>query len=400
MASEIQTTTMTSWDDIVSFFPKNWRETAGALHVLKGARRDKDLDATMQTLMMHLACGFSLKETVARARLGERPLYTSSHVALRDRLIKFKPLFRALCLEMLDSGAAGFQDRPAIRLIDATDIQENGPTGSLWRFHYSFSLPSLTCDFTKLTATKGAGTGENLTQFPLSEGDHVMADRGYSRATGITYAERRGAKVCIRLNYGSLKLMGETGKPFGLVSKLRRLKRGGESAEWPCTIQSSDDGSLILGRICAIRKTEAQIADSRRRIKEKAWKSGKMTGPDTWFVNEYVILFTTFEKDKYPLRTVLEMYRWRWQIELHFKRLKSLIQFGHLPTRGDESSKAWLYGKMFVALLVEQISRAGNGSFSPWREGTREEGVHEPMEAVRFSRALSCADADAADDIV
>ena len=400
MASEIQTTTMTSWDDIVSFFPKNWREMAGALQVMKGARRDKSLDATMQTLMMHLACGFSLKETVARARLGENPLYTSSHVALRDRLIKFTPLFRELCLEMLDPDAAGFRGCPVIRLIDATDIQENGPTGSLWRFHYSFSLPSLTCDFTKLTATKGAGTGENLTQFPLSEGDHVMADRGYSRASGITYAERRGAKVCIRLNHGGLKLVGGTGRPFGLIPKLRRLRCGGESAEWACSIRSSDDGSLIPGRICAIRKTEAQIADGRRRIREKAWKSGRKTSPDTYFVNEYVILFTTFETEKYPLRTVLEMYRWRWQIELHFKRLKSLIQFGHLPTKGDESSKAWLYGKMFVALLIEQISRAGNGSFSPWREGAVKEGVHEPVEEVRFSRALSGADADAADDIV
>ena len=82
------------------------------------------------------------------------------------------------------------------------------------------------------------------------------------------------------------------------------------------------------------------------------------------------------------------------------KRLKSLIQFGHLPTKGDKSSKAWLYGKMFVALLIELISRTGNGSFSPWRKGTLKEGVHDPVEKVRFSRALSGADADAADDIV
>lgn len=399
MVSENQKMTMTSWDDIVSFFPNGWRELADSLHVMKGARRDKSIDATMQTLMMHLACGYSLKETVARARLADAPLYTSSHVALRDRLIKFAPLFKELCSRMFDACVTPVQSGAVLRLFDATDIHENGPTGSQWRFHYSFSLPSLTCDFTRLTATSGAGTGENITQFPVAAGDHVIADRGYSRATGITYADKNAAKVCVRLNYSSLRLFSETGGPFGLLSKLRQLKKGGDAAEWACAVRNSDDGSLISGRICAIRKNAEQIAEARKRIRQNSSSKGKKAGRDTYFVNEFIILFTTFEPDRYPLRTMLEIYRWRWQIELLFKRLKGLIQFGHLPTRGDESSKAWLYGKLFVALLIEHVSQSGGGSFSPWRQKADEESVHEPMETLRFSRALSCSTVDAADAI-
>jgi len=51
----------------------------------------------------------------------------------------------------------------------------------------------------------------------------------------INYAQNN------RLNYSSLKLFSETGKPLGLLSKLRQLKKGGDSAEWACAIRSSDD---------------------------------------------------------------------------------------------------------------------------------------------------------------
>jgi len=62
---------------------------------------------------------------------------------------------------------------------------------------------------------------------------------------------------------------------------------------------------------------------------------------------------------------VLEYYRFRWQIELVFKRLKSILAVGHLPKHDDQSSRAWLYGKLFVALLTQKLVRLGS-SISPW----------------------------------
>ena len=47
------------------------------------------------------------------------------------------------------------------------------------------------------------------------------------------------------------------------------------------------------------------------------------------------------------------------------KRLKSLAQLGHLPKYDDQSSRAWLYGKLFVALLTQKLIRTGR-ELSPW----------------------------------
>ena len=62
---------------------------------------------------------------------------------------------------------------------------------------------------------------------------------------------------------------------------------------------------------------------------------------------------------------MLEWYRLRWQVELVFKRFKSLAQLGHVPKYDDESAKAWLYGKLFVALLVEKLIHHAR-TISPW----------------------------------
>jgi hypothetical protein len=62
---------------------------------------------------------------------------------------------------------------------------------------------------------------------------------------------------------------------------------------------------------------------------------------------------------------ILECYRLRWQIALTFQRLKSILQLGHVPKQDDQSSRAWLYGKLFVALLSQKLVRVGS-TISPW----------------------------------
>ena len=42
-----------------------------------------------------------------------------------------------------------------------TTVKEPGKTGALWRIHWSVCLPSLACDFFRLTPTEGPGTGED-----------------------------------------------------------------------------------------------------------------------------------------------------------------------------------------------------------------------------------------------
>ena len=62
---------------------------------------------------------------------------------------------------------------------------------------------------------------------------------------------------------------------------------------------------------------------------------------------------------------MLELYRSRWQVELAFKRLKTLLGAGHVPKSDDQSAGAWMQGKILTALLLERLLLEAR-IFSPW----------------------------------
>ncbi len=121
----------------------------------------------------------------------------------------------------------------------------------------------------------------------------------------------------------------------------------------------------VPGRLCILRKSETQCRRTLLRIRRKAQQGGPEPKAETLVCANFVIVFTTLDESELSARQVLEYYRLRWQIELVFKRLKTLLRAGHVPRYDDQSSKAWLYGKLLVALLAEKMIRVGR-AVSPW----------------------------------
>lgn len=76
------------WPLLLSFFPNNWIQLAGQTDALKNLRKDKDVENYLRTLLLHIGCGYSLRETATRAKLAG--LADISDVALLGRLKKAK----------------------------------------------------------------------------------------------------------------------------------------------------------------------------------------------------------------------------------------------------------------------------------------------------------------------
>ena len=121
---------------------------------------------------------------------------------------------------------------------------------------------------------------------------------------------------------------------------------------------------MVPGRICALRKSEESTRKAQRRLRRRARGSAAQLSSETLEYAQYVIVFTTLAAEEGKAQEVLQWYRVRWQIELVFKRLKSLLQLGHLPKYDESSSRAWLYGKLLVALLAQKLARLS--TLSPW----------------------------------
>ena len=250
------------WDVLVSFFPQDWRELAQDTGALKGLRKDKTVDNLLRTLLLHLGCGHSLRETVVRAR--QAHLADLSDVALLKRLKKSKGWLHALCVRLFEEQGLAVIPGGAfqVRAVDATTVKEPGPSGSLWRLHYSVGLPSLACDFFKLTGTEGPGTGESLAQFPIRAGDHVLADRGYSTARGIRHVVDAGGRLIVRVNTGSLPLCTTAGRPFDLLAAVGSVTRPGAVRSWAITVAVPRDDGGPAGKIAGPGLRAPQVGGS------------------------------------------------------------------------------------------------------------------------------------------
>lgn len=360
-------------------FPTGWREQARRLGVVERLRGFASIDNLMRTLLLHVAQGYSLRETVVRAKASG--LGSVSDVALLKRLRNAEPWLRSLCLHLLEE--EGIQTPPLpkrwrVRVLDGSLVKEPGRTGSQWRLHYSLQLPGMHCDHLEVTAVDGKGVGEKLNRFPAQRGDLVLADRGMSTPVGIRGLVQQGAQVIVRVNTGSLPLRTIRGKPLDLPALLQPLVAPGKIAEW--RVHAGDAKTPIVGRLCVLRKSQDQARRAHRKIQRKVQQGGPKPKTETLMYANYVIVFTTLSDADLSAKEVLEWYRLRWQIELIFKRLKTLLHVGHLPKHDDQSSKAWLYGKLLVALLAEKLIRVGR-TISPWGYffPTEEEHSHQEI---------------------
>jgi len=365
-----------NWGVIESLLPEGWQEKVKELGAYERKRAFAGASELLRTLLIHVAEGCSFRVTAVLAEEGG--LADVSDVALNKRLRRAGEWLRWMAAGVVDKwlrpeGTGDFQEALKVKLADATTVQEPGSKGTSWRVHYSLELSSLQCDGVKITGVEGA---ESFSQFTVQSGDLWMGDRAYAKRSGIYHVVSQGGHVLVRLGFRSTMLEDEQENKFDLLGHLRRLRLR-NVGDWPVVV--SYNGCKIMGRICAVRKTEAAMRREQRKIKRENTRRGRQTKPETLEAAQYTFVFTTLDRS-IPAETILLIYRMRWQIELAFKRLKSLLGTGHLHNKHPLSAKAWLYGKLLTACLLEALAAAAT-RFFPWGYPLRM-STHQTTQSV------------------
>jgi hypothetical protein len=120
-----------NWKVLVSLFPPGWQQMAWKSGAVQRLRGFPSPDVLLRMLMLHVARGYSLRETVVRARLANWS--NISDVALLKRLRNSEEWLRLLCMELLRENVAYRLEEcvsRTIRIVDGTIVRELGKTGS------------------------------------------------------------------------------------------------------------------------------------------------------------------------------------------------------------------------------------------------------------------------------
>jgi hypothetical protein len=375
MSETIDSKTATDWEALLSFLPSNYRELAhehAQLEVKFGNAKITEAEQLLRLIFVRVGANLPLRQTVTLVeKAGGLKV---SHKTLHQKMRLAGPYLQTLVNEMSAMARMGTPELWSgydVVAIDATTDSSPGSAGTDARVHTAIRVSDLTVLHAEVTGVSG---GETLKRFPLQPGQLALTDRGYSNGPGIASAVMKGADVLSRLNRGSLPLYEVKGEaPIDVMDRLRSLK-GRRAGEWAVEVHTEVDGETMVigGRLIAVRLPTDKAEEARQRVRKEY---GKDTTDDMLEAAGYVALFTTIPAERMTAANCIALYRLRWQVELLFKRWKSICGLDRLPNKIEETILSWVLGKILLALILDRMGSAGTELFPPERPVERK---HRP----------------------
>ena len=329
--------------------------SARASGALRRKRAVKDAPSLLRLALGYGACGLSLRGAAAWAEVGA--VAQLSDVALLNRLRGAAYWLRQIVAAILSARLpepAGAGDERRWRLVDATTLSCPGSRKTDWRVHVSCRLtPRPRIEQLELSDGRGS---ESLERFACGPGDVSIGDRGYAKAADLARARARGADFIVRTGWNSVRLRRPDGAPFDLFAALDGVpEQGIADIELSIALDRAERQRMPV-RLVILRKSAAEAERSRRRARRKSRKQGKTPQSRSLRAAGYVLLLTSLPATSLGAADVLALYRLRWQIELVFKRLKSLLHLDQLPAKDPALARSWIFAKLIAALLLEDMT--------------------------------------------
>ena len=268
-------------------------------------------------------------------------------VSLLERLCNandfLEDVLRHLLAARLGTPAAG---EMRLSLVDGSTVSAPGSKGTDWRLHARYE-PARGA-FTDLVVTP-ASTAEALCRVVVRPGDVLLCDRGYARMRNFTFAQDHAADFITRIGWRSLKLFDPAGQAFDLVAA---LPASGEPVV-EHQIRIGKGRTAVQARLILARKPGCATTRQQRKVLRRASRRGNTPDARTLQAAGFMMLVTSLPAKRASAAQVLALYRMRWQIELAFKRLKSLGQFAELRASNPKLARSWLLSHLIAAVLIE-----------------------------------------------
>jgi hypothetical protein len=352
------------WEYVRTLLPADLEESARQTSALVRCRNIRDATSFMGVALAYAVSDLSLKDVAAWASALQLAEITGPGLFYRLRQAEqwLEQVLGQILSEQVPQAAGGFR----LRVVDATVLNGPGQKAVQWRAHVSIHPTTGGIRAVELTDDSG---GEKLGRHRFGAGDVVLGDRGYATARGVYAVRQQEAHVVVRFNPATLRTCDEKRRRIYLAQKEADIpKIGAVEFKIAIPVPPPATGShKTWDSAKAIAWIPARAVAARTR-----------TGEVTW-------LLTTLASKQMPGIGILGLYRVRWQIELLFKRLKSLLHLDALPSREGPTAKSWMLARLIAAALAQRLVQPC-GPLSPWGyalrgTGQASEEAQEPAHA-------------------
>lgn len=337
-----------AWAYLKTLLPEDLEETARESQALVRARGVPNASALIRLALAYALSDLSLKDVAAWAHA--QGVASISGPGLFYRMQVASEWLRTVLARVLEEEIeVPLVDGFRLRVVDATVVTGPGSRGTDWRAHVL--VDPVGGQFRSVELTDASG-GEKLSRFEVGAGEVVLGDRAYATARGLHAVRSCDGHVLARLNVHTLRVCD---------GNRRRIWLKNEESRVP-TVGAIDIDILIPIPPPDTHRTKShkpwKLSSAIAWLPARAIAARVRTGTIIWLIT------TLPHADLSPARA-LELYRLRWQIELVFKRMKSLLHLDALPTRHGPMAQPWMLARLLAAALAQRLVRP-TGPLSPW----------------------------------
>jgi hypothetical protein len=342
-----------TWDTIVERLEErlDLETTCRATGAIRRTREIKTAAQLLRLILAYVLSGLSFRGTATWADAGGHA--TFSDVALLKRMRGCGSWLTHIVstLAVLDRPEANGEGGRRIVAVDGTAICPPGPRGKKdYRIlHTVYDVTAQCFIGTELTDRH---TAEHLDVCGVGKGEIRLGDRVYGRWRDLRAVVSAGADYVVRLSAKALALRTVEGATFDRGALCQRAVTEGLLDE-DIVIHDATSGERMAARLLIPPLPPEQAEAARRLARKKARKWGYTIGKKALATAGCLMLITSLPREAWASSRILELYRRRWQVELVFKRLKSLIGLEELRVHDSELVRVCIHAVLLIALLID-----------------------------------------------
>lgn len=230
--------------------------------------------------------------------------------------------------------------------LDATNLAVEGKNATVIRMHVQYMLDSAYANFVSITDNHVA---ESILNFPIESSALYIADRAYGKIRQLEYLIRNNAGFVIRISPNHIILYQdmECSKKIDFSDYI-----SGDDFSLNCFGKYMNHVFPI--RIIGMKKPDDKLNASEKKVRRKAQKNQTKLSQKTINFSKWLFLAVSPD-NSIPAEDIFGVYRLRWQIELFFKRMKSILQLRKIRHSSDVYAACIAKLWFAVGLLISSV---------------------------------------------
>lgn len=188
----------------------------------------------------------------------------------------------------------------------------------------------------------------------IQQGDLILFDLGYFCMKTLNNINKIGAYFLCRFLVGTALLDPATSMSVDLLQTLKTIQ--GNFHQMKVLMGSKNRGNPVVCRLVCLRVPQDIANERRRKLRRSAQRKNRPSPSDYHLqMADWTLMVTNVPQEWLPPEMMRPFYSLRWQIELLFKQIKTVLCIHKSNTCKANRLLCEIYGKLIMAVMIHRI---------------------------------------------